>query len=280
MVQTNLKSDDFCGYNTAAASSHWILDPIQNNIQFNIGEVGLSTGVGIHIPSEVIKVSNFLSDRGNYLTKCVPPVPTMSNKTINEYEDNNTVDMVENFNDTKKVLKADGTMSMNNNNSTDFLLSEYTRRKGAAKDYSAVNLQGGFLGNHENALTHHQNLNHVIERMWVERGGLDQNQMIKQSYYYDKNPVDLNNNVQEKTCDKIRKPYDIKFPFGLPVNPINGENIPVKESTHFNAIDAESIGISSPQFGQYLNLPFNYNAPYSNGGCNQVSFLKNSSECN
>ena len=61
MVQTDLKSDNFCGYNSSAAPFFWTMDPIQNNVQFNAGEVGVNTGVGVHTPSEVIKVSNFLS---------------------------------------------------------------------------------------------------------------------------------------------------------------------------------------------------------------------------
>ena len=79
MVQTDLKSDNFCGFNQAASSMYWILDPVQNNLQYNVGETGVFTGVGLHTPGQVIDVSNTIvgGGRDNYLTKCNPPVPSM-----------------------------------------------------------------------------------------------------------------------------------------------------------------------------------------------------------
>ena len=311
MVQTDLKSDNFCGYNTSAAPFFWILDPVQNSVEYKVGEVGVPAGVGVHTPGEVIKVSNFLSDRENYLTSCVPPVPPMPSSVayssdasisdsglplktqgFNEFTDRKKLnsDVIENFhNDThgaknlpnysQKVSRADGNIVHKEINTSEFLLPETTNVKRSAKDYSAVNFHGGFAGNGGNLHTDPQNLTYVIERMWLERGGLDQNQMIKQSQEkfvpntYETGPDQL------KTCEKIRQPYNTKYPFGLPANLKTGEPIEHEQSKHFNAIDVTSLGISSPLLEQNPRIPFNYEAMISNGGCNEISYLRNNKMC-
>lgn len=329
MVQTDLKSDNFCGYNTAAAPFYWILDPVQNHVQYNTGETGVFTGVGLHTPSQVIDVSSMIvaGGRDNYLTSCIPPVPPLPSKYGYETDlsikdegsplyiqglsdrDNNIQksqvaeferENIEHFNDINNnnnnsnntkyidlVDKADGTRAKITDKSQ-FLLPEVTNNKRSASDYSAVNWHAGFSGNSGNLYTNPQLLTNVIERMWLERGGLDQNQLIKQSYEpFTKNtyklgpngPKNLNRKEQEPTCQKIRQPYNIKYPFGLPTNSKTGQSLKERESKHFNAIDVESVGISSPVFDQNPELQYNYNAIYSNGGCNQVSFLKDNLMC-
>ena len=52
-----------------------------------------------------------------------------------------------------------------------------------------------------------------------------------------------------------------------------------KTWNHFNATDVESVGISSPQYGNPNNQPFHTDAPYNNGGCNTTSML-NKDGCN
>lgn len=338
MVQANLKSDNFCGYNTAAAPFYWIMDPVQVKEQYNVGEVGVPTGVGLHTPSEVIGVSNFLSDRGNYLTSCTPPVPSMlspdgyaSDASIrntgkpleitgmgpqgplsdrdNEHNKEEMYDLHMNtkenfkneFNSENKpnysdyIDKADGQKVEFNETKHErltFLLPEITHQKGAAKDLSAVNWQAGFSGNPINLFTDPQDLTHIIERMCLERGGLDQNQVIKQSQEsftrnthedFIKNghratgPTNLKGQEQIPTCAKIRQPYNTKHIFGIP--PIHNNIEEDEHSEHFNAIDIASLGIATPQLDQNTDLPFNYNAVYNNGGCNQVSFLNNNKMC-
>jgi hypothetical protein len=330
MVQTDLKSDDFCGLNTAAAPFYWIMDTVQVKEQYTVGEVGVPTGVGLHTPAEVIGVSNFLSDRGNYLSDCMPPAPSMISSNGFESDasilgEGNTLEIQgmggtgpisdrdnslqkqqmehlymenrENFknevnknNDTNYsnlIDKADGQkVPFKKHEKLTFLLPEVTQQKGAAKNLSAIDLQGGFSGNSGNLFTNPQNLTHVIERMWLERGGLDQNQIIKQSQepftknthgdflknnHHSTGPKNLKNDEQQPTCNKIKQPYSTKYPFGIP--PISEQRYDEK-SKHFNAIDVVSLGISSPAFDQNINLPFNYNAKFSNGGCNKVSFLQ------
>lgn len=330
MVQTDLKSDGFCDYNTAAAPFYWILDPVQNNVQYNAGEPGVFTGVGLHTPSEVIGVSSMIvgGGRDNYLTSCVPPQPSLPSNDGNATDasiqvngpkletqgfvtDRNTdaqLSQYAKFNDENNEHFQDMTNNNKNNNDyvnmvemadgvtgtitnkSQFLLPESTKLKGAAKDYSSVNWQAGFSGNSGNLYTTPQLLTNVIERMWLERGGLDQNQLIKQSQEpFTKNtykdgpngPRDINGNEQMPTCEKIKQPYNIKYPFGMPINSETGEWIPKyeRESVHFNPVDVESVGISSPVLNQNPEIQYNYNAMYSNGGCNKISFLNNNKMC-
>jgi len=326
MVQTDLKSDNFCGYNTSAAPFFWVLDPVQNHVQFTAGEIGVFTGVGLHTPPEVIDVSSMIvaGGRDNYLTSCIPPVPSLPSKYGNASDDSirgtgeklatqglddrgthlqlsqlaqfnrENTERFENMqNDNKKpdyldlVDMADGTRARLTDR-TQFLLPETTKVKRSAADYSAVNWQAGFAGNEGNLYTNPQLLTNVIERMWLERGGLDQNQIIKQSQepwtkntYADgpNGPTNLDNQKQIPTCQKIRQPYNTKFPFGIPTNPKNGEELKERESVHFNAIDVTSLGNSSPVLDQNPKIQFNYDAIYSNGGCNKVSFLKDNKMC-
>ena len=253
MVQTDLKSDNFCGYNTSAAPFFWVLDPVQNHVQFNAGETGVFTSVGLHTPAEVIDVSSMIvaGGRDNYLTSCVPPVPPLPSKYGNASDDSirgtgpklstqglddrgkdlqlsqsaqfnrENMEKFENMqNDNKKldyldlVDMADGTRARLTDR-TQFLQPEVTNHKRSASDYSAVNWQAGFAGNEGNLYTNPQLLTNVIERMWLERGGLDQNQMIKQSQepwtkntYADgpRGPTNLEGEKQIPTCQKIRQP--------------------------------------------------------------------------
>lgn len=321
MVQTDLKSDNFCGYNTSAAPFFWILDPVQNNIQFNAGEVGVFSGVGLHTPAQVIDVSSMIVEGGrdSYLTSCVPPVPPLPSKY--GYETDNSIrkigpklttqgfdnrqrglepeqlakyetQNVEHFNNLENNKNVQSNIDfVNTTNGTrativdkaTFLLPEFTKNKRSASDYSGVDWQAGFSGNASNLYTNPQLLTNVIERMALERGGLDQNQVIKQSQEpwvnntYEKGPhgpTNLQGKEQMPTCEKIRQPYNTKFPFGLPTDPKTGKPLKEKESVNFNPIDITSIGISSPVLNQNPSLPFNYNAVYPNGGCNKVSFLQ------
>ena len=349
MTQTDLKSDNFCGYNTAAATMYWVLDPAQNRLQYNIGEVGVPTGVGLNTPGEVIQVDSFLKDIGNYLTSCNPPAPPMpsskgyssdasiagdgstlpvqgdnskfiqnspiptpvfnndnvltkenfaNNYSLNqkemnilpESETNQSNENLEKYINLskEKYMAADGSdqnfddFSGTSNftsrvvNANTFLLPDAGQNvKRSAYDISSVDWQAGFGGNAGNLFTNPQNLTYVIERMWDERGGLDQNDLIKKSWkLYTKEhpsgPDNLKGQVQKPTCTKIKQPYPISAPFGLEFN---------QKSDHFNAIDVVAQGKSSPLLGQDNHLPFNYNSPYINGGCNPISMIKDEKMC-
>lgn len=316
MVQTNLKSDNLCNYNQSATPFRWIMDPTQVNVQYNVGEVGVQTGVGLHTPSEVIKISNFLSDRHNKLSGCIPPIPAMLSKYGYESDasirhdgpqleiqgldlptsphtqeekitDRASLNVPEHFTDnnnsknySRKISNADGSITNQKHKTTDFLLPNVQNNKSSAINLAHVNLHGGFSGVPSNLYTEPQNLTYVIERMWLQRGGLDQNQQIKKAYEYGA-PKNLN------ICNKIRKPYDIKFPFGLPTTdngkPIYVNQTPTLQSQHFNPEDIVTLGSSSPILEQNMLdekhefktaiPPFNYNASYINGNNNNLSVI-------
>ena len=291
MVQTDLSSDNFCGFNQSASPFYYIMDPVQNNVQFKVGEVGVFPSVGVHTPGNVIKVDTYLKDIGNVLTKCNLPIPAGDIKEINkkkvEFNFENTEDLItkKNMVNSKKLkeqtkyfgnyeYKNYNEFKKNNNKST-FLLPNFTREKGCAKDLSSVDLQGGFMGNKSNLLSDPQNLTHIIEKgIALERGGLVSNQLIKESYKF--NSPAAGNNV--KTGCKIKIPYPTYAPFGLTYNDFGKEYN--TKSQHFNANDVVSIGASSPDFEQFIGLPFNNNAKYINGGCNNVSKVKIDKICN
>lgn len=316
MVQTNLKSDNLCDYNHSAGPFHWIMDPTQVNVQYNVGEVGIPTGVGLHTPAELIQLDTSLKSIGNYLTSCIPPVPAMLSKygyesdaSINNngpqletqglklpnsphtqkenLTDRASLNVPEHFTDndnskiySDKISNADGSTTNNKHKTTDFLLPNVQNNKSSAINLAHVNLHGGFSGNASNLFTEPQNLTYVIERMWLQRGGLDQNQQIKKAYEYGA-PKNLN------ICNKIRKPYDIKYPFGLPMtndgNPIYVKHAPSLQSKNFTPEDIVTLGSSSPIYEQNMLdkelefktaiPPFNYNASYINGGSNNVSVI-------
>ena len=308
--------------NQSAGPFHWIMDPTQVNVQFNSGEVGVPTGVGLHTPAEVIQVDTNLKSIGTYLTSCNLPVPTTlskygyeSDESINnngpplkiqiaglptlphtqeeKITDRAQLNVPEHFtnndnlkNYSGKILNADGSTTDHKDTITHTLLPHVQNNKPSAINLAHVDLQGGFSGNAGNLFTEPQNLTSVIERMWLQRGGLDQNQVIKKAYEYS-TPNNLN------ICNKIRKPYDIKYPFGLPTTN-NGEQIyakysPSLQSHHFTADDVVTLGSSSPAYQQDIldnklelkvaSAPFNYNANYTNGGCNNLSVIKDYKIC-
>ena len=367
--QTDLLSDNFCGFNQAAASMYWIMDPVQNTLQYTVGEVGNPTGVGLHTPGAVIDVSSNIvaggAQAGNVLTKCIPPAPPLPSKlgfatdasirntgnslptsgfgsskdtewppsgfrspvTKNDienfhneiqenFENNNSATFLNNLPQApvpiqkklpdfkNEISTATGEVIPNTTDTSQFLISQWNKYRRSAMDYSNVDWQAGFAGNGNNLHTEPQNLTYVIERMWLERGGLDSNQLIKQSWEpwmnnsYENLPnpktgrpstVEYLPNTKTGepriTCAKVRQPYNIKFPFGIP--PDNKPDQP--QIRHhpmgglFNATDVVVQGKSSPQFQQhvtnYIPLAFNYDATYTNGGCNDISRIDNPKMC-
>ena len=79
MSQTDLKSDDFCGYNQASAIAQYQLQkPSQQGFEntFAIGSIGINANSNF-IRSDVINIDSFLSGRDDILSKCNPPIPSL-----------------------------------------------------------------------------------------------------------------------------------------------------------------------------------------------------------
>ncbi len=77
MAQTNLKSDNFCGFNQAASPFFWIMEPGQYENTYASGEVGVFA-TSNYVRPDVIQASSFLSGRDDILSRCNPPVPSLA----------------------------------------------------------------------------------------------------------------------------------------------------------------------------------------------------------
>jgi len=284
MVETETICN-LCDDNRGSAEFYYIVDPVQNNPQYNFPATGTNSSIGLNTPGEVIEVDSMLKRIPDVLTDCIPPTPTYNYNNSNE--NNVNLEIVGlNYNNNvipsnpidSNVIETGGVGGIRNsetviNDPGQYLLPEYTRRPGAAKDLSNINWQAGFSGNVDNLYSNPQNLTYVIERMSLERGGLDSNQLIKNTWNNSTNqnrqgPLNLNGSHNIPTCLKTAnmQPYPTSAPFGL-----RGP----KKWEHFDDIDVVSAGISSPQYGNNNQLPFNVNAPLNNGGCNITSEVKN-----
>ena len=241
MVYTQLQSPDVCGDNHSAATMYYTLDPVQNNPQYTIGNVGTYGGVGLFTPSEVINVSSFLHNYDDVITKDIPDVNKKCVNNFAKHCDYNNLKTDKNNSD--NIINDNGVIYTPDT----FLLPEYTREKGVAKDLSAVNWQTENPHLH----TNHQDLTHVIFRGALQQGGFDSNQLIKQTW---------NNKPTNQVAPslKLRHPYWNE----------QSKNI------GFDAKDIASVGGTTPVLEQNVNLPFNKEAMFINGGCNLYSDLK------
>lgn len=79
-MQTGLKSDNFCGYNQAAAPFFWVFQPKQYENTYATGEIGVFAAggtTGSYVRPEIIDVSSFLLGLDNIISKCTPPAPSL-----------------------------------------------------------------------------------------------------------------------------------------------------------------------------------------------------------
>lgn len=144
--QTNLKSDDWCGYNYSAAPFFWIMEGGQYENTFAYGEVGINAAGGTggsYVRPDVIDVDSFLSGRDDMLTKCQPPSPALD-------------DLKE-----EKIKQQNETNIVN-------LLPTYTKEKKSAVDLSSIDYNRWIPQDIDP-----QDLRFVIEDMWPTRGGMD-----------------------------------------------------------------------------------------------------------
>lgn len=153
-MQTNLKSDLFCGYNNSASEMYWILDPSQYNNVYVSGEVGVSAAggtAGSFEPADAIDISSFLRGLDSNVSRCSPPVPSL--------ESVNTAPLHVQSDDTK------------------FLVPLYTREKNSAIELSSVD-----YNRWTPLYTEPQNLRHVIPELAAQRGGLSTQAFVKAAW--------------------------------------------------------------------------------------------------
>ena len=152
--QTDLNSDNFCGYNQSSSPFYWVMEPGQYANTYVFGEVGVSAAggsPGSYVRPETIDVSSFLSGRDDILSKCQPPVPDLEG------------------------LKA--TTPKSQSGSLNDLVPKYTREKKSASDLSSVD-----YNRWQPQDINPQDLRFIIEDMWAQRGGLDTQNFSKLSW--------------------------------------------------------------------------------------------------
>lgn len=156
MAQTNLKADDFCGYNTSAAPFFYTFQPGQYTDNFVYGEVGLNASggsAGTYVRPGVIDVDSFLSGRDDMLSKCNPPVPGLD--------------------------EVSQTPSLKHQNSEmSILIAKDTREKKSAADLSTIDYNRW----DPNLPVNPQDLRFVISDVAPSRGGMDTHNYTKSAW--------------------------------------------------------------------------------------------------
>lgn len=156
MSQTNLKSDDFCSYNQAAAPFLWVMQKPQEqgyNNTFAYGSVGVNTASN-HVRPDVINIDSFLSGRDDILSKCNPPIPALeeSNQPPLKYQNHNT----------------------------NLLQPIYTRESKASVNLGAVSHLPLTFNPHLHSDP--QNINHIIFQGAAQRGGANTSNVMKNAW--------------------------------------------------------------------------------------------------
>lgn len=153
MAQTDLSSDNFCGYNQSAKELIYTLAPFQYENTFSIGTVGVAPA-SAYVRPDIINVDSFLSGRDDILTRCVNPIVALDEATEPPLH----------------YQKGD----------TDTLQPIYTKEKKSAVNLSAVSYLP--LTFNPELPSEPQNLNHIIFAGAAQRGGLDTSNLIKESW--------------------------------------------------------------------------------------------------
>jgi hypothetical protein len=155
-MQTNLRTDDFCSYNQAAAEFYYTMEPYQYSNTYVSGEVGINAAggtAGSYVRPDVIDVSSFLSGRDDILSRCNPPVPGLDEVARQPL-----------------IVQNDANVSL--------LVSKYTREKKSAVDLSAVDYNRW----QPNLPVDPQDIRFVIEDFSAQRGGLDTQNYTKSAW--------------------------------------------------------------------------------------------------
>lgn len=152
--QTDLKVDDFCGYNQSARPLIWTLAPYQYENTFSIGTVGVAPASN-YVRPDVVNVDSFLSGRDDILTKCNPPIPALDEAT-------------------------EPPLHFQNQGNTNELQPIYTKEKKSAVNLSAVSYLP--LTFNPDLPSEPQNLNHIIFAGAAQRGGVDTSNLVKSSW--------------------------------------------------------------------------------------------------
>lgn len=233
-MQTNLASDNFCGYNQESAEFFYRFQDGQYNNNFVIGEVGIfpSSGTqGSYIRADAIDISSFLEGRDTILSRCNPPIPSLD--TVNK---ENFEQMKKNNGGVNTIINADGTIQ-NLQISPDLLLQKFTKEKRSQTALDSIDYNRFDPG----LKVDPQNLRTVIEDMWAQRGGLDTQNYIKSAW-------SNQNNVPNFNKQDCRLNLDPEWDCGEYCAPVNGySRIAEPQGKPPGQLDYPFTGITSQQ---------------------------------
>lgn len=247
-MQTNLQSDNFCGYNNSASEFFWIMMPNQYSNTYAIGEIGIPAGGGMggaYVRPEEIDVSSFLSGRDDILSKCTPPVPSLAS-----------------LNQNQEALSPQPDASL--------LLPKYTKELRSANAIDSVDYNRW----QPNQQVEPQNLRYVIEDFANQRGGFNSRNYVKSAWSNQNNSPNYDPNICKTTLDpNMMCGTECSKITGYPgVNPLTGQRkdvsyVPMGKPqpdypfTDITSQQINSVGASScgPQFFSGQN--------YDQGSC-------------
>jgi hypothetical protein len=266
-MQSNLQSDNYCGYNTESAEFFWRFQPGQYENTFSMGEVGVpvagGTG-GSYIRADAIDISSFLEGRDTILSRCNPPIPSMDSINRGNLEHMTTPQSGPDVVPSNWGSDLQNIYNPQNSNPVN-LIAEQTREKRSQIALGAIDYNRFDPG----LKTDPQNLRVVIEDMWPQRGGLDTRNYTKSAWSNQNNVPNFDNELCRTTLDPSRycgeycssvsglPPYQLsKFP-GKP---------PGQQDYPFAGITSQQVvAVGAAPCGPQ----FHYGMQYTEGSCPQ-----------
>lgn len=157
--QADLKSDDWCGYNQAAAEAQYVFQrPVQQGYKntYAIGSVGINAAYN-PIRPDLVNIDSFLSGRDDILSKCNPPVPALdeANEPPIHYQNEKNVNLLQPI---------------------------YSRERPSAVNLSAMSYLPLTL--QPELFNRPQDINHIILNE-PQRGGVDTSNLFKNAWNSD-----------------------------------------------------------------------------------------------
>jgi len=287
-MQSGLKSDAFCSYNTAASPFYYIFQTGQYQDTFTYGEVGVNSqggAAGSYIRPEIIDVSSFLSGREDVLSKCNPPIPSL--ESINQPR------MYVQGQSGPSTLAPGVSPSSGNEHFTNdssnidpkILVPLYTKEKRSAVELSAID-----YNRWAPLYFDPQTPRYVIEDFAAERGGLNTTNYVKSAWNNQNQVSNFDQSLCMTTLDPSRDcGPECSLITGYPgVSPLNGsiKNVIYKNpGLPPNQINYPYPGVTSQQVVAVGATPCGptefYGKKYDQGSCgpvNQTMLTKNNSQ--
>ncbi len=183
-MNTDTTTDNFCGYNSAAAPFFWTFQSGQYANDYKIGEVGVipsGGSAGSYTPPDLIDNASFLDGRDSILSKCNPPIPSLD--SVNK----------ENFQ--QMMAASENPHQMD----TSILLQKYTKEKRSQTSLDSID-----YNRFQFIQIDPQNPRQIIENFSASRGGLDSRNWTKSAWSNQNNSPLYSSDDCRMTLDPAR----------------------------------------------------------------------------